>query len=589
MSFEIFFTFTTILLSLGFLAFSRIGAEIIMMAALSLLLLSGILNSKEALSGFSNEGMMTVAVLYIVVAGLRDTGAIMWLSKYILGHPRSIAGAQLRMMPAVAGLSAFLNNTPIVAMMIPAVADWTKKQHFSASKLMIPLSYAAILGGTCSLIGTSTNLVVSGLIISQTDLSPLKMFDIAWVGVPCTLIGISFVIMTSRWLLPKRKAVLNSIDDPRKYYSEMMVEENGPLAGKTIDQAGLRHLPDAFLAEIERKGRILAAISPREMLQGSDILRFVGVVDSMVELRKIRGLQPATNQVNKLETPENQRTLIEAVVSDSCPLVGKSIREGAFRSYYHAVVIAVSRNGQKLRQKIGDIVLKPGDILLIEALPDFVNQQRNSRDFYLVSLLEHSSPPRYSRAPLALGILALMVILASFGILSMFQAALLAAGLMLLSRCLDIRGILENIEWPVLIVIAASFGIGRALELTGGAELVAKSLIGLANNHPWLSLFILYGITTLFTELITNNAAAVLTFPIAYATAQSLGVNFMPFAIVIMMAASASFSTPIGYQTNLMVMGPGGYRFGDYLRIGLPLNLIIWLVTATLAPLIWPF
>ncbi len=582
-------TFAVIIAAFICLAFTRISAEVIMLIALAFLFLTGVLPIKDALAGFSNEGMMTVAVMYLVVAGLQETGAVSWLGSTILGRPQTITQAQTRMMLSVAGLSAVMNNTPLVAMMIPAVSDWAKKHNISPSKLMIPLSYAAIFGGTCTLIGTSTNLVVNGLLLSQTDLKPLKMFDIAWIGFPCAVIGIGFVIVASRWLLPNRQASLSRFDDLRNYYSEMVVEPQGALVGKTVEKAGLRHLPNAFLAEIERQEQIVSAVSPQEILRAGDILRFVGVVDSMVDLRKIRGLEPANDQMSKLDSPSSQRSLIEVVVSPSSPMIGKSIREGRFRNIYQAVVIAVSRNGQQVRQKIGDIVLRTGDTLLVEALPSFVEQQKNSSDFYLVSLVQGSTPPRHKRAPYALLILTGMIVLASFNILPMFQAAVLAALLMILVGATTSSNILRHIDWSVLVVIAASFGLGKALEASGGAQLLAQGLTTLASGNAWLSLVVIYGVTMLFTELITNNAAAALIFPIAYATSEHLGVNFMPFAIAIMMAASASFATPIGYQTNLMVMGPGGYRFNDYFRIGIPLNLLMWLITVSLVPFIWPF
>jgi di/tricarboxylate transporter len=316
---------------------------------------------------------------------------------------------------------------------------------------------------------------------------------------------------------------------------------------------------------------------------------FVGVVESVVDLQKIRGLTPATNQVFKLDAPRAQRVLIEAVVSNTCPLIDKTIREGRFRTVYNAAVIAVARNGERIAMKIGDIVLHPGDTLLLEAHPSFAEHQRNSRDFYLVSAVQDSAPLRHEKAWIAVAVLAGMVGAVAFGWLEMLPAALLAAGFMILARCCSATAARRSIDWSLLIVIAAAFGIGRALEVTGAAQHIAEALLGVAGHNPWVALIVVYGVTMLFTELITNNAAAVLVFPIAMSTANALGVNVMPFVAAIMMAASASFSTPLGYQTNLMVYGPGGYRFTDYLRVGGPLNLLMWITTATLAPLIWPF
>ena len=599
MGFDASITLLVLALMIGLLIFTRIGADVVLLGGLTLLMVApvlhegvwqmGVLSPTEALAGLSNPGLVTVGVLFVVVAGLCETGGVDWLGRRLLGRPRTLAGAQLRIMGPVAALSAFLNNTPVVAMLIPAVNDWAKRLNLSTSKLMIPLSYAAILGGTCTLIGTSTNLVVNGLVITSTNRPGLGMFDIAWPGLPCALVGVTYILLVGRWLLPDRTSVVSKMQDPREYTVEMLVEVDSPLVGQSIEQAGLRHLPGMYLMEIHRQSAVLTAVSSEQRLQADDRLVFVGIVESVKDLNRIRGLKPATNQVFKLDAPRHQRCLVEAVVSDTCPLLGKTIRDGRFRSVYNAAVVAVARNGERISAKIGDIVLHPGDTLLMEASPAFAEQQRNSRDFFLVSAMPDSSPRRHEKAWIAVIILAAMVIAATLGWLSMLVAGMLAAGLMIMTRCCSVSTARHNVDWSVLIVIGAALGIGRALEQTGTAHVIAETLLGIGGDNPWIALAAVYGLTMLFTEVITNNAAVALVFPIALATADELGVNCMPFVIAIMIAASASFATPLGYQTNLMVYGPGGYRFTDYLKIGIPLDLLMWLTCVLLTPLVWPF
>ncbi|MEM9503862.1 MAG: SLC13 family permease, partial [Cyanobacteria bacterium P01_E01_bin.43] len=469
------------------------------------------------------------------------------------------------------------------------VSDWCRKLRISPSKLMIPLSYASIFGGLCTLIGTSTNLVVSGLLIEATDHPGLGIFDVTPVGLPCAIAGLVYLFVGQRWLLPNRKPVMGERDDMRQYTVEMVVAPRSPLAGKTVEQAGLRHLPGLYLAEIARGAQILPAVSPQETLREDDQLIFVGIVDSIVDLHRLRGLNPATDQVFKLDTPRTERRLIEAVVSNTCSLVGQTFRQGRFRSRYTAVVLAVARNGERLQGKIGDIRLRPGDTLLLETHPQFLERQRVSSDFYLVSDLPDSEPRRHAKAPIAIVILSLMVVLAGLGWLSMLKAAVLAAILMLVTGCCSPTRALQSIEWSVLLVIAAALGLSEAMHVTGTAEAIAETLLSVVGSTPFLALAVIYGVTSLLTELITNNAAAALMFPIALSVAQTLGVSYMPFVIAIMISASASFSTPIGYQTNLMVYGPGGYKFTDFMRIGIPLNLLFWTMTVFIAPLFYPF
>ena len=589
MGWEAWLTLAVVMGCFAMMAFTWISPDIIMSAGLTLLLVSGVLLPGEALAGFSNQGMLTVAVLYVVVSGLTETGAVGWIVQNMLGRPRGIRQAQARLMTPAAILSAFLNNTPVVAVFVPAVKVWARRNNLSLSRLLIPLSYASIAGGTCTLIGTSTNLVVNGLLVDQVGLPGLGMFDLAWIGLPVAISVFLFVLIFSNRLLPDRKEPLVHGEGLREYTAEMMVEEGSPLEGRSIEAAGLRCLPGLYLAEIDRNDTILPAVEPHEKLQANDRLIFVGAIESVVDLHNIRGLVPATNQVFKLEGARKDRSFFEAVVSDSCPLTGKSVREGQFRTRFHAVIIALARNGERQHGKIGDMVLRTGDTLLLEARPDFIDQQGRSRDFLLVSEVGGFHPPNHKGAPVALAITIGMVILAASGVLSMLEAALVAAGLMIVSGCTSGQVARQAPDWQVLVVIATSFGVGAALQKSGAAGVLAEGIIGLAGGSPWATLVLVFTATALRTAIATNNVAALLAFPIALSAAHHMNVDVMPFAITIMVAASASFATPIGYQTNLMVYNAGGYRFTDFVRIGLPLTLLVGLVTVGLVPLIWEF
>jgi len=572
------------------------GPDTILLGGMTILMSLGVFSERlpsvpQFAGAFGNQGLITIGVLFVVAEGLSRTGAMTLVTQPMLGRPRSVGGAQLRLLGPVALLSAFLNNTPIVAMFLPVVRDWCRKTGLAPSKLFMPLSFAAILGGACTLIGTSTNLVVQGLVLDAHERGrmvhfDIHMFTIAWLGLPIALVGLVYIFMASSRLLPSRQTLEDQARDVRRYTVEMLVEPGSAVAGKTIEQAGLRHLPGVYLAEIERHGSRLVAVGPEEVLLEGDRLIFVGAVDSVADLRKIRGLSPAEDQVYRL----GRRSLVEAVVSDTCPLIGKSVCEGRFRSRYDAAIIAVQRDGEHLKQKIGDIVLRPGDSLLLEASPEFLKRHRHSRHFFVVSAVDDSEPLRHDKAGLALALLGAMVLVATLTPVRLLVAALWTAGLMVLTGCCSSNDARAAINWRVLLTIGAALGVGLALQSTGAAAVLAHGLIGVMGElGPYGVLAAVVVVTILFTELVTNAGAAAIVFPIAVAAAAELNVDVQPFIMSMMLAASCSFLTPIGYQTNLMVYGPGGYRFTDYLRFGLPMTLIVCAMNVTLSPLIWPF
>ncbi|MBP6681966.1 MAG: SLC13 family permease [Halioglobus sp.] len=569
------------------IAIPRLTTDMVLMAALLLLSITGILGPDEALSGFANAGLMTVAAMFIVAAAIRSSGGVDLVVERVLGRPTGARGALVRLMLPVVGLSAFLNNTPVVATMIPAVSQWARRIKVPSSSLMIPLSYASILGGTITLIGTSTNLVVNGQYQVLTGKPGFALFDIAPIGLICALVGTVFVVFAAPLLLKVRRSPDQTFADTRSFTFEVAVARDGPLVGKSIQQAGLRHLERIYLAEIEREGSVITAVTPEELLRGGDRLVFVGETEAIVDVLRINGLVAAVGSQPALERKVPERRLVEAVVAEYCEIVGHTIRDGRFRDRYGAVVLAVARNGEHIRGRLSSIILAPGDLLLLEMRPGDVERLRQSRDFLLMNVLDHELPD-HSRALLSWAILGGIIALATTGIMSMLNAALLGVATMLATRCISPSEARRSLDLPVLVTIAASFALGNALEKTGAADFLGNSIVAAAGNDAWLLLALTYLSVMVLTELITNNAAAMLMLPVVLAITHTAGLNDVPYVMAVMMAASASFATPIGYQCNLMVYGPGGYQFSDFLRIGVPMNLLMALVTIVAIPFIWP-
>ncbi|MCY0965878.1 SLC13 family permease [Parathalassolituus penaei] len=587
MEWQGWFTLGLTVVTLFLLVFTRVGPHLVMMAMLTVISCLGILTPAEALAGFSNAGLITVAAMFVVATGIHASGGVDLLVNKVLGKPTSVRSALWRIFAPVTVLSAFLNNTPVVATMIPAIHSWSRKIGIAPSKLMIPLSYTAVLGGTMTLIGTSTNLVVNGQYQSLTGAEGFSLFAITAVGLPVGLAGLLFMwLFFPRWLPARTEQ--QAFGNLREFTLEVMVSPDGPLVGKTVLEAGLRQLSRVYLVEIERDGAIVTAVSSEERLQGGDRLVFAGDTQAISDLLRIHGIVPsALENEAVLTSRRSERCLVEAVVSPHCEAVGRAIRDARFRDRYGAVVLAVARNGERVKGNLGTIRLAAGDTLLLEARPAFVSRQRYNRDFLLINDLEEESP-RHERALLSWGILVTMVGAATFGVLDMLNAALLGAALMILSGCCSVNQAEKSLDLTVIITIAASFTLGTALQKTGVAEFLAQGIINLSNGTPWLMLALTYVAISILTEVITNNAAAVLMLPIVLEMTEKANLNNEPFILAIMMAASASFATPLGYQTNLMVYGPGGYRFSDFLRVGVPMNVFIGVMTLAVLLIGWP-
>jgi di/tricarboxylate transporter len=599
LTYELTITMMVLLGLIVSLAVEKWPAEVVMLAALLVLVCTGIVKMDEALLGFSNPAVLTIAALFVVGGGMQATGAIDSLSLFILGRPKK-GTPLIRLVGPIAVLSSFMNNTPLVAFFIPIFVHIARKLRISPSKLLIPLSYAAVMGGTCTLIGTSTNFVIDGA-LRQAKMPGLGMWELAWVGIPVTLVGLVYLVTIGQKLLPDREDLLEHAEsNPREYTLELIVKPNCPLVGKSIRNSGLRELPGLYVYSIERRLKRLVPVSPDEVIEANDILCFSGVVATIVDAQKIRGLEPVDHHLSienanetsdspdPLALPRRGNQLCEAVISLTSPLIGSTVKEADFRARYGVPIVAVHRSGEKLQQKIGQIVLQAGDTLLVDAEADFIRRWRNSRDFILVSGLEDTAPVEHKRAWISLSIFVGVVLAMTVFTAHATLVSMIGATLTVLSGCLPVRDAHRSIEIPILLLIASALGVSKALDSSGAAEWIAGHLINWAEPYGKIAvLAVLVILTGVLTELLSNNACAALMGVLALATAKELGMDPRPLLIAVAVTSSYGFATPIGYQTNLMVFGPGGYRFSDFLRVGIPLDIICWVLTIVIIPLVW--
>lgn len=616
---------TTCAVFLGMQLKRRVPVEVLFLGGLVIVTLCGVISPTRAVAGYASSAVILIGALFAVAAGLRNTGALDWIGNRLLGSAETERSALWRLSLTVPPVSAFVLNTPLVAMMAPVVVDWCRRRSVSPSRLMIPLSYLTILGGVCTLIGTSTTLVINGILagmqqhpdqfpgIDPARYAELALFEVAPVGVPVALAGIGYMMMLAPRRLPNRQDLIERFDEHRRdYLVDMTVAPACPLVGKTVQDAGLRQLPGLFLIEIDRNGETITPVAPGDRIHAGDHLVFTGVVSTIADLERIPGLVPSADDTFEQRPAERvHRQLTEAVLSRTSPLVGRTVKEADFRQRYNAAIVAIHRNGERVTNKIGDVELEPGDTLLLQTRPEFVDAHRNSRDFYLVSRVGGAKARRHDRALLAVllftGLLVWLVICSLFpGVLPWGHAfdkdvkpiaAITIALAMIVTRCMTTSEARTAIDVQVLLVIGAAIGLGEALAESGGAKWLAELLVRGASTagiapalRPFILLAVVYWLTQLLTEAISNVAVATIMVQLAVnvaAAGGAAGYDPRAFIVAVAMAASLSFATPIGYQTNLMVMGPGGYSSRDYLKAGLPLA-VLTMITA-LAAICWAF
>lgn len=549
-------------------------------AATALVYGVGVIDAEDALAGLSNPAPVTVAGLYVVAGAVSRVDLLAPLVRTMAG-PGGGRAALGRLVVPSAGASAFVANTPILAMLVPAVVRWADDNDTSPSRYLLPLSYATILGGALTVVGTSTNLVASGM-ADDAGLGEFSLLGPAKIAAPIAVVGLALIVLTASWLVPARRpphAETDPVSGPLAV--RMTVVGGGSLDGVTVGVANLRHLDGVYLAEIERGDMRVAPVGPDRRLSGGDRLVFVGDVDRVADLHAHEGLTPVAG-----EHPLEGGVFHEVVVGASSPLVGRTVRGVDFRSRHQAVVIAIDRAGERLSGKLGPESIRAGDTLMLRTGPDFDAEASSTRrDFLLVTRLGSAEPKAHDRMSVAATILAIaaVVLLPLIGDVTILRSVTAAVGVLIVSRAIRPRDVWEFIDLNVVAMIAAAIGLGRAVAVSGLADDLADGIIdsvGSAGDF-WAVLGVLLA-AMILTELITNVAAVALIFPTALTVAASTGIDPEIMVLGVAVAASMSFLTPIGYQTNTMVWGPGRYRFSDYLRFGAPLWLVAWLGSTTM-------
>ncbi len=600
---EALLTIGVLALLLMALALELYSVDMLMMGALTLLVLLGVIDLERALRGFANPTLPALGSLYIVAAGLREAGVLDVAARHLLGRERSVRSALARLVPSVTVGSAFLNNTPIVAMAIPAVRVWSREHGLSASKLLMPLSFAAILGGVCTLIGTSTNLVIHGMLQAH-GLEGLGFFELAWVGVPCAVAGWGYLVFVAPSLLPDREEVRAAEERERGAMLELEVEARSPLAGRTVEEGALETLPGLALVALQRGEKRYGPVDPDEGLEEGDVLVYeevrgagdgeegrAGQEHPREGLRRVPG--PGQRRAAEAEAEPERH---EVVIREGSPLVGGPLEELEFPERFNAVVTGVRRDGRHVEKPLGEIRLRPGDVLMLETAPRFRRAFEDRPEFFVASEAgpeeDRMTPERVEPGPgpvAAVAVLAGVVALAATGVAHIAVAGMMGAFAMAALGFLTPGEAREAVDWSVLVVVGAALGLGQAMEVSGAAAWLGQGVIEVFAG--WGELGIVAGLlltTAVLTEAITNNGAAALVFPIALSLAGAQGLDPRPLVIAVTIGASVSMLTPIGYQTNLMVYGPGNYRFFDFTRVGALLWILVLLVALLVIPTVWP-
>ena len=577
-------TIVTVLGMFTILLFTKWRSDLVFLGAIGVLYVTGVLDAKEAFSGFSSTSVITVGVLFVVVAGLTYTGVLQCIVKYLLGSPNSYSKAVTRLMLPVAVLSSFLSNTTVVSLFVNIVKMWAKKLGISPSKLLIPLSYASGMGGVCTLIGTPPNLIISGLYEEKTG-EAMNILTTTIPGLFCLAIGVLSIIAMRR-LLPDRKVPESVFESTGEYTVEFLVPSDNPYIGKKLGQAGLFHVKGGSLIEMHHFDNVPLAITENEPIMGGDHLVYAGRIDELIDMANSHKLVSADHHIFSIDEVDDYR-LHTAYITFGSSLIGTTIGGSTFEKDNNVMLAAVARRGERLNVAPREVELQAGDTLLL-VCPKQINVNTAALKHDLQFFDSEDVPNIGYGTLISSAIMIAMVALSAFGVLPLLQCAFLAAAAMLICRCCNMDQAMRAINWDILMVFAGSAVLGLAIQKTGIAEGLANGILDVCGTNPLVVMTAVCFVGTFITEFISNTAAGAMFFPIMYEAAEKLGYDPFPFLVALMISVSSSFATPIGSPTHMLVYGPGGYRFSDFMRIGLLMNLIILAANILIVNLVYP-
>jgi len=579
-------TIVTVLSMFSILLLTKLRTDLVFLGAIAVLFVTGVLDAKEAFSGFSSTSVVVIGVLFIVVSGLTYTGVLQWIVKHLLGQPDSYSKAIVRLMLPVAALSSFLSNTTVVTLFVNIVRMWSKKLGIAPSKLLIPLSYASGMGGVCTLIGTPPNLIISGLYAEETG-RQMNILATAIPGIFCLFVGVLSIIAMQR-LLPTRKVPESAFESTSEYTVELRVPSDNPHIGQTLGEAGLYNVKGGSLLEIYHFDNIRTLPNEKEYILGGDHLVYAGQIDEIAELIKTHGFVIADHHVFSVhELDDEVIHLRTAYVTFGSPLIGTTISKSQFEKNNNMTLVAVARRGERISKPPREVVLKAGDTLLLNCPPHMsMDTERLASQLHFFDNAE--LPNIGSKTLLSSLVMLAMVVLSALGVMPLLQCAFIAAGAMLVLKCCTPEQAMKSINGEILMVFASSVVLGLAIQKTGIAERMAFGILDVCGSNPIVVMTAICLVGTFITEFISNTAAGAMFFPIMYHAAEQLGYEPYPFLIALMVSVSSSFATPIGSPTHMLVYGPGGYRFSDFIRIGLPMNFIILAANILIVNIVYP-